>query len=71
MAFYAFLSDPPAPRTIFASHARTQQERTDELELIVSCILMDFPEAYRALAAELRRFRSLKGPTEIPLKPAA
>lgn len=65
MAFYAFAPDPPPPRTTFQSPSVQQEPCEDcvvtEFELLVANVLMSFPEAYRAVVAELRRVREAGG----------
>ena len=58
MAFYAFALEPPLPRTDFAVAAEPEAEiQVSDFELVVANALMQFPEAYRAVVEEIRRWR--------------
>ena len=63
MAFYAFLPEPPLPRTEFKETEPTKSEelKTGEagdprvFEQAMVNVLTRFPEAYRAVMEEMRR----------------
>ena len=69
MAFYAFALEPPLPRTEFiaCSSENVGEACSDglitEFELVIADALMAFPEAYRAVVENVRRWRDkLKAP---------
>ena len=59
MAFYAFLPEPPAPRTEFKDIQPTKSDESAEdtraFEQAMVNVLTRFPDAYRAVMEEMRR----------------
>lgn len=62
MAFYAFVLEPPAPRTEFRDTEPTKSEETEDVrarafEQAMVNVLIRFPEAYRAVLEDMRRLQ--------------
>ena len=58
MAFYAFVTEPPVPRTQFETQPNeTEAAEPNVLEHAMVNVLARFPEAYRAVVEEIRRLR--------------
>ena len=58
MAFYAFVTEPPVPRTQFETEPNeTEAAEPNVLERAMVNVLSRFPEAYRAVVEEIRRLR--------------
>ena len=56
MAFYAFVQEPPVPRTQFNSDEKqTEDVPARSFEQAMTNVLIRFPEAYRAVVDEMRR----------------
>ena len=61
MAFYAFMSEPPEPRTRFETKEETKTEAVapSSFEQAMVNVLVRYPEAYRAVVDEMRRLDGL------------
>jgi hypothetical protein len=61
MAFYAFVTEPPLPRTQFDVQADVQADDEEaplsDFDQALMNVLLLFPEAYRAVVEEMRRIR--------------
>ena len=58
MAFYAFLPEPPMPRTEFKDIEPTKSDESEGargFEQAMVNVLTRFPDAYRAVMEEMRR----------------
>ena len=56
MAFYAFVHEPPVPRTQFETEPKkTEDVPASSFEQAMTNVLIRFPEAYRAVVVEMRR----------------
>ena len=61
MAFYAFVLEPPLPRTQFdmqATQADAEEAPLSDFDQALMNVLLLFPEAYRAIVEEMRRLRA-------------
>jgi hypothetical protein len=68
MAFYAFVHEPPVPRTQF----ETEPKKTEEVRAVdpeapmsdfdqaLTNVLIRFPDAYHAVVDEMRRLRATR-----------
>ena len=61
MAFYAFMTEPPEPRTKFETKEDTKAEAVapGSFERALMDVLIRYPEAYRAVVDEMRRLDGL------------
>ena len=56
MAFYAFVEEPPVPRTQFEIQPKKAEDvRASTFEQAMNNVLVRFPEACRAVVEEMRR----------------
>ena len=59
MAFYAFVLEPPLPRTQFDTEPADDAEAPmSDFDQALTKVLLLFPEAYRAVVEEIRRLRA-------------
>jgi hypothetical protein len=59
MAFYAFVHEPPVPRTQFESEPKKADDvPASSFDQALTNVLIRFPEAYHAVVNEMRRLKA-------------
>ena len=61
MAFYAFMTEAPPPRTVFSATPQIDEAGAEEARVFeekLRAVLVSFPEAYQAVMDEMDRLEA-------------